>query len=454
MLPSRLEVWKVRAGRLAYGAAANALGAVGGAIRNKILASQLQTTGLGVLAQVQTSQVWLGLATGMGFGVPITQAIGAALAKGDDESIRRTVWTTLSAIGGAVVIVVALGLAFAPQWSAALLGPHADPTLMRLSLIAVAGLAFQGTIQGIFAGRSDVRAPVAYAVIGNLVMIAAVAALVGPFGLRGAVIGIGCFFPAGILGALWWHRRDYATAFRPAPRPRFHGPTARAMLKVALSALGLSLLDQGTLLAVRTHFVRTHGFEANGLVQAALALSQQTGAIFYAYLGSYAFGRISGAGGPDGIRAYTQRQWAPLISAAAVAVALAMLLARPLIHLLFSSQFDAAQPMMVWALFGEFGRVGMQAWMFGALPLGGLRLFVPLGASQSIALAIGYVAAVRLGLGTMSVAAAYAFAGVTALVIAGLGMSSRRVPLTPRGLLALLAGLAGLLALAWLRTRP
>lgn len=453
MPPSRLEVWTARAGRLAFGAAVNVVGALGGAIRNKILATVLGTAGLGVLAQVQTSQVWLGLATGLGLGIPVTQSIGSALGRDDDAAVRRTVWTALCAVAAAVALVALAGLLLAPAWVALLLGPHADPALVRLSLIAVAGLAGQGVVQGIFAGRSDVRAPLTYAVVGNVVAIAAVAGLAVPFGLRGAVLGLGCFYPAAIAGALWWHRRDYAAAFRPLPRPRFHGPTARAMLKVAVAALGMSLLDQGTLLAVRTHYARTQGFEANGLLQAALALTQQTGAVFYAYLGSYAFGKVSGAGGPEGIRAYTRRQWAAFMMSAAAAFALVMLLSRPLIHLLFSAQFDAAQPMMAWMLYGEFAKVAMQGWMFGALPLGGLRLFVPLGLSYTLALGLGYLAALAARVGPMSVAYAYAFAGTVALVISGAVMTARRVPLTPRGLIVLLVGLAVLAAMAWLRTR-
>ncbi|HTO92311.1 MAG TPA: hypothetical protein VMJ70_14365 [Candidatus Sulfotelmatobacter sp.] len=453
MQPSRLEVWTARAQRVAYGGAANVVGALGGAIRNKILATALQTSGMGVVAQIQTSQIWLGLLTSLGFSIPVTQQIGAALAQHDDPAIRRIVWTALSAIAAAIAVVSIAGLLFARPWSELLLGPGADPWLFRLSLIAVAGLAVQGIVQGVFAGRSDVRAPLTYAIIGNLVVITCAATLVGPLGLRGAVVAIAAFFPFGILGTLAIHRREYRSSFLPPPVPKFDAPTARAMLKVAIAALVMSLLDQGTLLAVRTHYARTQGFAANGLLQAAFALTQQTGAVFYAYLGSYAFGKISGARGTEGIRAYVQKQWAALMTVAAVSFAAVMLLSRPLLHLVFSEKFDAARPMMAWMLFGEFARVGMQSWIFGALPLGGLRLYVPLGLSYTLGIAGGYAIALALHLGPMSVAFAYAFAGIVALGVSAVVMTARRVPLTLRGTLVLLAGLGGLAAMAWLLTR-
>jgi hypothetical protein len=136
------------------------------------------------------------------------------------------------------------------------------------------------------------------------------------------------------------------------------------------------------------------------------------------------------------------------MAVAAAAFATAMLIATPLLHLLFSRQFDPARPMLLWTLFGEFAKVGMQAWMLGALPLGGVRLFMPLGLAYVAAFAAGYAGATALGFGAMSLAAAYAFAGVFALVLAGVVMTVRGVPLTPRGLLLLLGALAGLAALA------
>ncbi len=449
MNDGQLEVWRRRAGRLMLGAGANVASALGGAIRNKLFAHFLGTAGMGAFAQVMTATSWLGTGSGMGLSLPVARAVGAATASGDDAAVRRVVSTALAVVAVAIACVATLAAVFAPACATALLGPRADPTLVRLALIAVAGLAVQAVAQGLFAGRSDMVAPLTYAIVGNLGATAAVLALVPFFGLRGAVLGAACFYPAAILGTLAWHWRSYRTAFRPAPVPRFDRTEAGAMLKVAMAALVMSLLDQGVMLAVRTHFARTMGLAENGLFQAAFALSQQAGAVFYAYLSSYAFGRISGAGGIEGVRAYTQRQWSAIMTVAALAFAVAMLIATPLIHLLFSRQFDPARPMLLWTLFGEFAKVGMQAWMIGALPLGGVRLFFPLGISYVLAFAAGYAGALALGLGAMSLAAAYAFAGAFALLLSGVVMTVRGVPLTPRGLVLLLGALAGLALLAW-----
>ena len=448
MRKGQLEVWRTRSGRLILGAGANVATALGGAIRNKLFAYFLGTTGMGVLAQVMTAATWLGTGAGMGLQLPVAREVGAATGSGDDAAIRRVVSTALILVAVAVAVVCLLGLVAAPWCAAALLGPHADPALVRIALLAVAGLAAQAVVLGLFAGRSDLVAPLTYAILGNVAATAAVLALVPFFGLRGAVLGAACFYPVAILGTLARHRRDYRAALRPAPVPRFDKSGAGAMLRVAGAAVFMSLVDQGVMLGARTHFARTVGMAENGLFQAALAMSQQGGAVFYTYLSSYAFGRISGATGVEGVRRYTQRQWSAFMSVAALSFGLAMLLATPLLHLLFSRQFDPARPMLMWTLFGEFAKVGMQAWMFGALPLGGVRLFLPLGISYTVAFGVGYAVARALGLGAMSLAAAYAAAGAFALALSGVVMTVHGVPLTPRGLALLLAALAGLAVLA------
>jgi hypothetical protein len=201
-------------------------------------------------------------------------------------------------------------------------------------------------------------------------------------------------------------------------------------------------LDQGVLLAVRAHVVHANGPAANGLLQAALAMSQQVGALFYAYLGSYAFGKISATGSAAGIQAYTRRQWLPLVAAAALVLAFAMVAAAPLLHLLYSSRFDPARAMMSYTLVGEFGRVCLQAVALGSLPLGGARLWFRIGLVQPASVAACYAAFAATGSGPLSLPRAYAAAGAVTFVAGSWMMARAGVSLGWRNLAVAAGGYA------------
>ncbi len=448
-----LQVWKQRLSRFALGAGGSVVFAVLGVIRNKWLAQHLATAGLGTLAQVLAAQNWLGQATGLGLGLPVTRAVAAARAREDLAAEGRTVRTALAMASGGVLLVAAAAFVAAPLLSQALLGTPAHAPLLRIVLIGVAGLAFSGTVQGLFAGHADVRAPITLAVGGGGVATALTLLLVPRFGLKGAAAAATVLFPCGVVLALWLHRRDYGGALAAARGARVDGTHGRHLLGVGAATLLLALTDQGTLLVLRAHYVHENGVAANGLLQAALALAQLVGALFYGYLASYAFGTISAAAGKThdaaaAVRAYTRRQWAPLLALAALCLALAMIGAAPLLRLLYSSRFDAARPLLAWTLLGEFGRIGMQVWMLGALPLGGVRLYAPIALSYPATLAAAYAAFHAAGAGEQSLPKAYAAAGLVSLLVAGAMMSRRGVTLGARELGAVLLGGAVLCALA------
>jgi hypothetical protein len=318
-------------------------------------------------------------------------------------------------------------------------------------------------VLGLFAGHADVRAPITVAAAGGGIATVLTFALVPRFGLAGGALAAALLYPCGIVAALWVHRRAYGALVspaQPAPVDVAHG---RSLLSVGSATLLLTLFEQGTLLGLRTHYVHAHGVAANGLLQAALALAQQIGAIFYAYLGSYAFGRMSGVvagagagaaavpaapGDAAAARAFTRRIWTPMLLLAALLLATAVIGARPLLRLLYSTRFDPAQPLMAWTLLGELGRIGMQVWMLAALPLGGIRLYAPIALSYPVVLAGAYSLFHALGAGGASLPRAYAAAGFASLLLAGVLMSRRGVSLGVRELVAGAAAVALLSALA------
>jgi len=449
-MPSpRLRLWTDRSVRLIVSAGAILVTGVVSVVRNKWLAVHVATAGLGTIAQVVSTQNWLGTAAALGLGFPLGRTVGEAMGRGDTRAASRSFWTAVTLTTISTAVVVGVGLLFAPALSRAVLGSTEYAGLVRISMIGLAGFALSATWNGLFAGRSDLEGPLVYAIVGGAASVAAVFFLVPRWGLSGAVLAISVMYPVGLVGALALRHRAYAPAFTRPSSPLFDPSEARALLKIAAAALILSLLDLGTLLAIRSSYLRANGVAANGLVQAALALSQQVGSVFYAYLARYAFGKVSAAAaeGGEGVAAYTRRQWTPLLIVAALAIGFSMAAAAPLLHLLYSTRFDPARPMMAYALFGEFCRVAVQAWALGALPLAGTGLWFAIGIAQPVAIAVLYAVFVSHGAGEMSLAYAYASAGLVTLLVAIVGMRSRGVSMGRREGLALVLALAFLAVL-------
>ncbi len=432
-IPIEFSFWWPRFARVLAGAAGTLVTALTGMIRNKWLAHHLDTSGIGVLAQVSSAQAWFGHAAGMGLGLPVTRAV----AVGPDDG-RRAAWSAafLALIAG--LVVAAVGMAGAPALSRALLGTSDYAPLVRLSMAGAVALAVWSPIMGFFAGRSDVQAPLVFALAGGGGATLLAFLLVPRFGLLGAATALTLLYPLGVAGMLVARAPRHAAALWPRPLPflttawRESGP----LLAVAAAALGLNLLDLGTMVALRAHYLRTHGVDANGLFQAAVALSQQVGAIFYAYLGSYAFGKVNAvaaADGTPGVTAYTRRQWLPLLGLALAAVAVSMAGAGPLLHLLYSERFEAARPLLAYALFGEFGRVAAQTVGIGALAVGGTRLWFSIGVTQPAGLAAFYAWFLSRGAGAESLPLAYAGAGWCSFAVALLLLARSGVTLDGRG---------------------
>ncbi|HXF59130.1 MAG TPA: hypothetical protein VN539_04835, partial [Candidatus Saccharimonadales bacterium] len=60
MRGARFTLWRDRSLRFAMGAGATVISGITGILRNKWLAQHLEASGIGVLAQIVSSQMWLG----------------------------------------------------------------------------------------------------------------------------------------------------------------------------------------------------------------------------------------------------------------------------------------------------------------------------------------------------------------------------------------------------------
>lgn len=448
-----VALWKNRWLSFGTSAATAATITLAGVLRTKWLALHLEPAGIGVIGQIAAGQTWLGVAAGLGVAFPLTRAVGAARGAGDVEGQRRAVWTAIGLVGIATAVVVLLGLLTAEPFSTLLLGTPDYATLIRVSMLSVAGYAWFATIQGWFAGRSDVRAPFTLALAGGITAVVATFFMVPRFGLLGGVLGAALFYPAGLAAALLIHRRDYGDLLGTPPRPMVDRDRVRVLLAVGAGSLALALCDQGAMLFARVYYVREHGLAANGHFQAAIALSQQTGSAFYTYLAAYAFGTVSGLGDAAGMRAYTRKVWLPIILLATAGCATVSVISSPLLRLLYSDEFVPASRLVGWLMLGELSRVAMQTWALASLPLGGVRLWLPILLASPVTLIASYPLWVAAGAGVESLPLAYASAGLASLATAGVAMSRRGVTLAARHVTAIVLSLAALVAIAVWRSR-
>src|SRR5262245_38023225 len=137
MRDPRVALWRNRSGRFLMGASATLVSGLTGILRNKWFAHHLDASGIGVLAQVMASEIWLGSAAGLGLGLPVARSVGAAEATGDRAGAQKTVWAAFSLLGISASVVVILALLLADPISRALLGSPIYAPLIRISMIGV-----------------------------------------------------------------------------------------------------------------------------------------------------------------------------------------------------------------------------------------------------------------------------------------------------------------------------
>jgi Na+-driven multidrug efflux pump len=423
--------------RFALGAATIGVGVLGGIARNKWVAHHLGAAGIGIVGQLTAVQTWLGLAAALGLGIALPPAFGQALGQRDEDRVRRIAWTAFQAAAIAVAVVALFGLLFAPFLASQFLADAALAPLVRISMLGVAGYAAHSLASGLFAGHTDVRAPLTLAIASAITAVALTFALVPGAGTSGAVLAVSVMLVVGVATTFTIHRRRYASVLAHAvPMDR---EILRSLLRIGAAGLLLALVDQGVMLVARAHLVRTAGVEANGLLQAGLAFSQQVGGVFYVYLTNYVLGRVSQLEGAAAVRDYTRRHWRPLIGLAALAFAAALLFADPFLRLFYSDRFAAARPLAAWLLLGEYAKVVAQCWVISALPLGGLRLWLPLVLSFPLGLGVAYAVLSAVGAGSMALPWAYACAGVVNFIAVAIQMSRAGVTLRASDLALLLA---------------
>lgn len=445
-------------GAALLGSSATILVGLLGVGRTKVLALELEPSGLGLYGQVLTLLTALSAASGLGLGLGTTRVVAECRAKKDSRGLKTALEVSF-ALPLAIAIVIALAIAASSGPLASLLLEEGRASLLVLGAVAVPLVALQGPIVHALQGFRDVAgAQGANVLFGFALTVASVAGVLVA-GLGGAVIALA----AGNLAytaALTWRLRSLLRrvgvkiALRAGlRRDHLREPLVRTMLGIGFASLLVGVASTLADLGVRTVVLREEGTNAAGIFQALQLISLQLLGVIVTSIVFLSFTAITeahAAGDTEGVRrSLDDTLRLALLLILPVVVAL-ILFRTEFIRLFLSSSFDRGTELLPRQMAGDVLRT--VAWTLGAalVPLGLTRAWMAI----TLLTVAGYVGAAAIlvpAFGLEGSVSAYVAEWAVAAVLT-VGLLWRRhlleiSGLTARaGLLAVVAVIGGLLA--------
>jgi O-antigen/teichoic acid export membrane protein len=367
-----------------------------GVIRTKVLAVDLEPSGLGLYGQMLTLLTALGAASGLGLGLGTTRVVAESRARDDSEGLKRALEVSF-ALPLAFGVLLALLLGGASGALASLLLDDDRGLLIVFAALAVPLVALQGPLVHALQGFRDVAgAQGANILFGFVLTIASVAGVIVA-GLDGAVLALAASNVVLALALAWRLRRLLrGTGIRLELRAglrmeRLKDRAITTMLAIGFASAFVGVASWAGELAVRTFLLKQQGADAAGIFQALQLISVQLIGVIVVSIAFLSFTAITEAHAV-GNRAVVRRTVDDALRLALLlvipVVLLLGLLRNEVIQILLSSGFDRAADLLPRQLIGDLLRT--VAWILGAalVPLGLTRIW----AGISVAVAVAYIA--------------------------------------------------------------
>ncbi len=342
--------------------------ALGTLVRNKLLAVHLGPDGFGEFSQIMTiaAPVYLFAQCGMAVGLSRNTAAAGSEAQRQRQLETANLVTTFIA---AAILVVVLPLIFTPAGGSLLRGLGVRDGLAQKTVLAVilaiAPLeVLRNNYLSFLQGLLDIKGISAKRTVAVAAATAAAFPLIACFGLAGACAQAAF---ASFLVALLLGLRCRALGFRPLAMA-FHRPTARLLAAFGMASLVIAFTQASVDALIRAHLIAFAGVSANGLYQAAFALSTQVTTVVLGSIGAYSLATLSQTAAASVLQSRLDELLRVVLPVSALALGAAGLAAAPLFTLLFSSQFAEGTRFLPLLLCANFVQVA--SWAAGAPLLG------------------------------------------------------------------------------------
>jgi antigen flippase len=327
-----------------------------GIVRIKAMALLLGPAGVGLLSLygmiVELAQTTAAIGTSNSGVRQVAEAVGS----GDADQVARTITVLrrlsllLGVLGGVCLIVLARPISIVTFGS----DQHASAVAI-LSIAVTLTLVSSGQralIQGMRRIYDLAMLGVVGGLLGTVVSVPAVYFL-GEDGIIFAVVGVA----AASVSASWWYSRQVRIPHLSMSRPQLGAETA-ALLKLGLAFLASGLMTMAAAYVVRITVLRSAGFDAAGLYQAAWTVGGMYVGFILQAMGADFYPRLTAAA-RDNVECNRlvneQAQVSVLLAGPGV---IATITFAPLvIALLYSAEFQPAVNLLRWICAGMALRV-------------------------------------------------------------------------------------------------
>lgn len=327
-----------------------------GIVRTKVLAVLLGTTGVGLNGMFQSIADLMRSLAGLGLSFSSVKEIAEAKQSEDNVHISHTVTMLYRWLWGTGIAGMLLTIGLSPWISHYVFGDRNHLfSICLISFSVLAGTVSSGQLallQGMRKIGSMAKSSL-YGAIGGLVTAVP---LYWIFGLKGivpallAVSFIGLFFT-------WFFARRISVE-KVVQSYRESLKRGGGMVKLGVYTVVSGLVSTLTLFLLRSFILQSDGVGHVGLFQAVWSVSNMyMGGIMASMAADY-YPRLCSLNGddPKTVR-FTNEQTRFVLIVATPLIVLLLLIAPPIINLLYSNGFNAASTLLRWQIFGTFLKV-------------------------------------------------------------------------------------------------
>lgn len=362
-------------------------------VRSKIVAVFLGPDGVAVLAQLGSFATLAIALTSLGMAVAIVRYVAEYKAANRNTDLKKLLATATFSVAVLSSLVTVILLFLTPQVANFIFGQPTLLLLVALTLINIPISVVTNLMVSVLQGFKEIKLDAIFSVFSTLLTSILLVALLVPYGVTGAVIGMlianyitSVIFFVFVIRAVNRHTEGRLQIFSPRKWIDSVRPSSiRPLFGIATASLVGGGITSFADILIRSNLIQKVGLTITGSLQPALTFSAQYTGLLSGAVNTYAVPRLSelSLDREKFIKEYNDYVKLLLLLVTPFAMTIAAL-ASLLVPLLYSTEFIAAVPLVALQSVADvikFAFVGISG---AFLPFGRGKILLFLGASVPI----------------------------------------------------------------------